>query len=85
MKRKEDAVQSRKHLGHGIVDSFSKSAALNEYTDDSEIINKHVYTLLKSFCFSYADIRGLGIHIAKLNNQDTLSRKDYHTRCMVCY
>lgn len=31
--------------------------------------------MLKSFQFHSADIRGLGIHISKLDNQEKLSRK----------
>ncbi|OAD04595.1 hypothetical protein MUCCIDRAFT_140145 [Mucor lusitanicus CBS 277.49] len=75
LKRKEDATEASKNLGHGRVDAFSKSYTLNHFTDDPAIINKHVYSMLKSFQFSCADIRGLGIHISKLDNQEKLSRK----------
>lgn len=75
LKRKEDATEASKNLGHGRVDVFSKSYTLNHFTDDPAIINKHVYSMLKSFQFSCADIRGLGIHISKLDNQEKLSRK----------
>lgn len=75
LKRKEDATQASKNLGHGRVDAFSKSHTLGHFTDDLAIINKHVYSMLKSFQFSSADIRGLGIHISKLDNQEKLSRK----------
>jgi DNA repair protein REV1 len=75
LKRKEDASQAAKHLGHGIVDGFSKSYTLSDFTDDPAIISKHVYSMLKSFQFSCADIRGLGIQITKLDNQETRSRK----------
>ncbi|GAN05676.1 DNA polymerase iv protein [Mucor ambiguus] len=73
LKRKEDATQASKNLGHGRVDSFSKSHTLGHFTDDPAVINKHVYSMLKSFQFSSADIRGLGIHISKLDNQEKLS------------
>ncbi|KAL9545604.1 hypothetical protein MBANPS3_007072 [Mucor bainieri] len=73
LKRKEDATEASKNLGHGRVDAFSKSHALGHFTDDPAIINKHVYSMLKSFQFSSADIRGLGIHISKLDNQEKLS------------
>ncbi|KAI9483799.1 MAG: hypothetical protein EXX96DRAFT_537104 [Benjaminiella poitrasii] len=69
LKRKQDASEAVKHLGHGSVDSFSKSKMLTEFVDSPDVIYKHVYSLLKSFRFSFADIRGLGIHISKLNNQ----------------
>ncbi|EPB91895.1 hypothetical protein HMPREF1544_01189 [Mucor circinelloides 1006PhL] len=73
LRRKEDAAEASKNLGHGLVDAFSKSYTLGHFTDDPDIINKHVYSMLKSFDFSCADIRGLGIHISKLDNQEKLS------------
>jgi len=75
LKRKEDATEASKNLGHGRVDTFSKSYTLGYFTDNPAIINKHVHSMLKSFQFSSADIRGVGIHITKLDNQEKLSRK----------
>lgn len=76
MKRKEDAGAARKHLGHGIVDTFSKSHTLNNFTDDPETINKFAYSMLRSFSFSHSDIRGFGIQITRLDNiQEITSRK----------
>ncbi|KAG0809118.1 hypothetical protein G6F18_010523 [Rhizopus arrhizus] len=72
LRRKEGAEEPKKHLAHGQVDSFSKSYTLNEYTDYVDTINKHVYSMLKSFRFHYKDIRGLGIQITKLDNQETV-------------
>ncbi|KAG2229942.1 hypothetical protein INT48_001208, partial [Thamnidium elegans] len=74
MKRKQDATEAAKHLGHGKVDSFSKSNTLANYTDDPTIINKCAYSLLKSFQISFSDVRGIGIQVTRLdNNQETLS------------
>ncbi|RCI04793.1 deoxycytidyl transferase, partial [Rhizopus stolonifer] len=69
LKRKKDAGEPRKHLGHGSVDSFSKSCTSDEFTDSADMIFEQVYGMLKSFCFDCVDIRGLGIHVTKLNNQ----------------
>jgi DNA repair protein REV1 len=78
LKRKQDAAEAFKNLGHGIVDSFSKSYTTSEYMDDANLIHKHAYSMLKSFDFSCADIRGLGIQITRLdNNEETISRKLY--------
>lgn len=78
LKRQEDAAQALKNLGHGRVDAFSKSYTTSEYTADPTVINKHVYSMLKSFHFPCADIRGLGITITRLNNvQEAISRKSY--------
>lgn len=76
MKRKEDATQAAKHLGHGKVDTFSKSTTLSNYTNNSDTIFKSVYSLLRSFLFPCADIRGIGIQITRLdNNLETIPRK----------
>lgn len=74
MKRKHDATESYKHLGHGQVDSYSKSSRLGDYTNDSTVIFKCMYHMLKGFQFSCSDIRGLGIQITRLDNS-VLSRK----------
>ncbi|KAG2198709.1 hypothetical protein INT47_005394 [Mucor saturninus] len=68
LKRKHDAVEASKHLGHGQVDSFSKSTMLSDYTNDSHVIFKSIYPMLKGFQFSCSDIRGLGIQITRLDN-----------------
>lgn len=78
MKRKEDATQAAKHLGHGEVNSFSKLYTLTNFTDDPAIISKHVYSMLKSFRIPCADIRGLGIQITRLDNQETISCKQFN-------
>lgn len=76
MKRKQDAGEAVKHLGHGKVDSFSKSNTLANYTDDPTVINKCVYSLLKSFQILYSDVRGIGIQVTRLDsNQEILPRK----------
>ncbi|GAA5812131.1 hypothetical protein MFLAVUS_005581 [Mucor flavus] len=83
MKRKQDASEAVKHLGHGKVDSFSKSNTLANYTDDPTIIKKCVYSLLKSFQILYSDVRGIGIQVTRLDsnqeilppNQETLKFK----------
>ncbi|KAG1450364.1 hypothetical protein G6F56_008372 [Rhizopus delemar] len=72
LKRQEGAGEPVKHLGHGHVDSFSKSYTLNDYTDQMDVINKHAYSMLKSFRFNCVDIRGFGIQITKLDNQNKM-------------
>ncbi|CAO3689560.1 hypothetical protein G6F70_002841 [Rhizopus microsporus] len=71
LKRQEGAKEPAKLLGHGQIDAFSKSCTLADYTHDADIISKHVYSMLKSFHFHYADIRGLGIQVTKLDQETT--------------
>ncbi len=48
MVRAEDAsTETAKFLGHGICDSFSRSANLSSFTNDSEVILREVMYLLR--------------------------------------
>ncbi|CAO3660928.1 unnamed protein product [Umbelopsis vinacea] len=67
-RRRLDAMEAEKHMGHGICDSFSKSISLERHTDDALLIFEEAIKLLKSHHFDAADIRGLGIQIQKLDN-----------------
>ncbi|KAM3578463.1 deoxycytidyl transferase [Umbelopsis sp. WA50703] len=67
-RRQLDATESSKHLGHGLCDSFSKSAALEFHTDDAQLIFEVALNLLKCYKFNAEDIRGLGVQIQKLDN-----------------
>ncbi|ORE05133.1 DNA repair protein [Rhizopus microsporus var. microsporus] len=71
LKRQEGAKEPAKLLGHGQIDAFSKSCTLADYTHDADTISKHVYSMLKSFHFHHADIRGLGIQVTKLDQETT--------------
>jgi DNA repair protein REV1 len=75
MQRHKDAGQAAKHLGHGICDSTSKSTALDKATDAPDIIDRHCYSMLKSFHIPYVDIRGLGIQVTKLDYEETVPGK----------
>ncbi|ORZ24424.1 hypothetical protein BCR42DRAFT_342701 [Absidia repens] len=66
--RAKHAGEAAKHLGCGECDSHSKSVVLDFFTDDADVIAKHVKHALKSFTFLAVDIRGLSIQIQKLNN-----------------
>lgn len=67
-RRQLDATEASKHLGHGLCDNFSKSAALEFHTDDAQLIFEVALNLLKSYKFCAGDIRGLGVQIQKLDN-----------------
>lgn len=77
MRKRDNVGEARKHLGHGITDTFSKSYTLSAYTSNPEIINKYAYSMLKSFNFSYLDMRGFGIQLTRLDNaqENNISRK----------
>ena len=57
-------------MGHGLCESFNKQAALanaqGQATSDSKDVGDHAWRLLKSWSFDPAELRGIGIHIQKL-------------------
>ncbi|KAJ3364501.1 deoxycytidyl transferase [Allomyces javanicus] len=65
MKRATDA-DPRKHLGHGICDTFSKSQTLARATDQADALATVACTLLDAFAFAPADLRGIGISCTRL-------------------
>ncbi|KAJ3374792.1 deoxycytidyl transferase [Allomyces arbusculus] len=65
MKRATDA-DPRKHLGHGICDTFSKSQTLARATDQADVLATVACALLDAFAFAPADLRGIGISCTRL-------------------
>lgn len=59
-------------MGHGLCESFNKQSALTnaqgQATSDSKDIGDHAWRLLKSWNFDPAELRGIGVHIQKLEN-----------------
>ncbi|KAF4609103.1 deoxycytidyl transferase [Pleurotus pulmonarius] len=57
-------------LGHGACDVFNKQSPLSGIgggaTDDHLIIGDHAWRILKAFNFDPKELRGIGIHIGKL-------------------
>ncbi|KAK4188388.1 hypothetical protein QBC35DRAFT_463013 [Podospora australis] len=67
MRRALDApLDPPKHLGHGKCDTFNKSTTFGVATHDAQAIGKEAVAILRSFNFSPGDLRGLGLHMSKL-------------------
>lgn len=67
MKRAADApLDPPKHLGHGKCDVFNKSLQLGVATNDHAVLAKEVIAMMKSFCISPGELRGIGIQMQKL-------------------
>lgn len=64
-KRREGAQEPRKFLGMGICDSLTRSATVNRVQSIASIYD-HALPLLRSLRVPYADIRGVGLSVAKL-------------------
>ena len=62
-------VETRKFMGHGICDSFSKSANMSTPTNEANVIKREAMILLKMLLQSnernVQDLRGIGIQLTK--------------------
>ncbi|XP_034483391.1 DNA repair protein REV1 [Drosophila innubila] len=64
----EAPVETSKYMGHGVCDNQTKSALLKQSTDDLQIITSHVLKLMKESGFPPHELRGIGIHLSKLDD-----------------
>lgn len=72
--RKAGAPTPRKFMGHGICDNVARSCTIPTVTDDAQVISKQCHALLKQLNVTPEDMRGMGIQVSKLN--DNNSNKD---------
>jgi len=76
--RKKGAKEALKFLGHGSCDSLSKSRGVpgNGVTRDAEIFKKVGLSILKEFAIGdINDIRGMGITISSLENDNATEKQ----------
>ncbi|CAG5125579.1 unnamed protein product, partial [Candidula unifasciata] len=67
MVRRPDApVETAKFMGHGICNTFNKSNNLPVATSDEKVIAREVVSLYRAHRVLASDVRGIGIHINKL-------------------
>ena len=76
MMRSADApVETRKFMGHGICDSFSKSANMSCPTNEANVIKREAMILLKMLLKSndreIPDLRGIGIQLTKFEKDSS--------------
>lgn len=63
----EAPVETSKYMGHGVCDNQTKSTLLKQSTDDVAIITEQVLKLMKESGFPPHELRGIGIHLSKLD------------------
>lgn len=64
----EAPVETSKFMGHGVCDNQTKSVLLKETTNDVEVITSHVLKLMKESGFPPHELRGIGIHLSRLED-----------------
>ena len=68
-RRREGAQEPRKFLGMGICDSLTRSAAVDRLQSGDDIFERAL-PLLRSLRVPFADIRGMGLSVTKLDRMD---------------
>ncbi|KAJ3082918.1 deoxycytidyl transferase [Quaeritorhiza haematococci] len=71
VKRKRYDGEPHKILGCGDCDNLSRSLNLARVTDDANVIARESLQLMKELKVDPVDIRGVGIHFTKLDQQST--------------
>ncbi|KAL8370827.1 hypothetical protein RB595_000934 [Gaeumannomyces hyphopodioides] len=67
MRRAADSpLDPPKHLGHGKCDTFNKSVGFGIATYSAEFIGKEAVSVLRGFNFTPGDLRGIGVHLTRL-------------------
>lgn len=79
MRQKDAPVNPTKFMGCGRCDNISRSTNLSSFTDDSSVIAKECILMLKQLTVPVSDIRGMGIQISKLSNENRKASSASHT------
>ncbi|CAL9022473.1 unnamed protein product [Prunus brigantina] len=70
-KRRKDAGEPVKYMGHGDCENLSHSVTVPVATDDVEVLQRITKQLFGSFSKDVKEIRGIGLQVSKLENADT--------------
>ena len=67
--------RAEQFLGHGICETFSRTVTLvdpkSAATNDPDVIGEQAWRVLKSFYFDPTELRGLGLQITKLEDEES--------------
>ncbi|KAH8379111.1 hypothetical protein KR009_003124 [Drosophila setifemur] len=72
----EAPVETSKFMGHGVCDVINKSSLLKHATDDVNVITSHVLNLMKEAHQPPNELRGIGIHLTKLEDVGDLRKEN---------
>lgn len=64
----EAPVETSKYMGHGVCDVVNKTTGLKHATDDVNVITSIVLSMMKEANLPFHELRGLGIHLNKLED-----------------
>jgi len=70
LRAKDAPEETSKFLGHGVCDNISKSCQLTNFSRDKHKIYEESINMLRQVGCNPADIRGIGISVAKLDLEE---------------
>lgn len=73
-KRRKDAEEPTKYMGHGSCENLSHSTTVPVATDDVDILQRITMQLYGSFHIDVQDIRGIGLQVTKLEGNDNMKQ-----------
>ncbi|KAL1317094.1 DNA repair protein REV1 isoform X3 [Arachis ipaensis] len=76
-KRRKDADEPAKFMGCGDCENLSHSVTIPLATENVEILQRIVKQLLGCFYIDVKEIRGIGLHVSRLENADTSKQEKY--------
>ncbi|XP_041564256.1 DNA repair protein Rev1 [Drosophila elegans] len=79
----EAPVETSKYMGHGVCDTINKSALIKHATDDVNVITSQVLNLMKEADLSPLELRGIGIHLTKLEDASEVPKENVIKRMFV--
>ncbi|KAL2609061.1 hypothetical protein R1flu_027634 [Riccia fluitans] len=74
-KRKENAGEPFKYLGHGICDSLSRSETLGYSTSSQDVLLRIGRQLYASLRIEPEDVRGMGLQVSRLESKNAGTEK----------
>jgi DNA repair protein REV1 len=75
MARSKDApIEAPKFLGHGVCDTFNRSAPFSRPTDDKDVIFALAWKLISALNIKADQLRGIGVSCQKLQSKEASNR-----------
>uniref|UniRef100_A0A6P4EKV4 DNA repair protein REV1 n=1 Tax=Drosophila rhopaloa TaxID=1041015 RepID=A0A6P4EKV4_DRORH len=79
----EAPVETSKYMGHGVCDTINKSSLIKHATDDVNVITTQVLNLMKEADLPPHELRGIGIHLTKLEDATEVQKENVIKRMFV--
>ncbi|WJX59924.1 hypothetical protein P8452_45192 [Trifolium repens] len=82
-KRRKNADEPAKFMGCGDCENLSHSVTIPVATDNVEVLQRIVKQLFGCFYIDVKEIRGIGLHVSRLENSETSKQEKYNLKSWV--